>query len=87
MGKLFSKISINELLNLFPISIGSDLFDKDFEEKTNLWMINIIKRNVKTGELNDFLDYIVPIIEKLNLILVIKINNNLKKEIGGLQEK
>jgi hypothetical protein len=87
MGKLFSKISINELLNLFPISIGSDLFDKDFEEKTNLWMINIIKRNVKTGELNDFLDYIVPIIEKLNLILVIKINYNLKKEIGGLQEK
>lgn len=61
LGKLLQRVPLKLINSIYPLDLSAvDARDVNYEDKTNAWIIYILRRYVKKVELEDYLFYLLP---------------------------
>lgn len=64
-GKVIAKIGLRKIIELRPINIDFDVLADDFEENSNLWILNSITQGMRNENIQLFFEGFLPLLEKI----------------------
>ncbi len=88
--KIIEKIGLKKILEILPLKLEENPLNENFEENSNIWLLNLLGKSLKNVDLSLFFEYFLPIIDKIkgkyaeNDEIRHKIIENIRRQIWEL---